>query len=344
MASLKTSKRGMGGVYQRKGSRFWWIRYWVHGRPRWESSKSEDRNVAIQLLATRVARRDRLAGIRPTSLVEALDDYIRDARGRGVRAIPLLEQKARRLVAELGDAPISRITTPAIRDLQEKLAARGLAGGTINGDVSVLRASLKFAAENGYLDRVPIFPRGRKTSAPRAGFLEREDYEAIRRELPAWAADVFDFAYVTGWRRNEVLYLTWNEVDGSVLRLGPGRSKNGEGRVRPITAELEPVLQRRKAARVVGLPFVFHRGGKRISLSFWTSTWRKATTAAGRPKVILHDCRRTAVRNLLRAGVPERVAMELTGHRTRTVFDRYNIVSESDLRTAGEKLGVYLGK
>ena len=86
---------------------------------------------------------------------------------------------------------------------------------------------------------------------------------------------------------------------------------------------------------------VGEKAGHRITESGFNKAWRKARVAAGCPGRIPHDFRRTAVRNLVRAGVPERVAMTLTGHKTRAIFERYNITSPGDLRDAAQRLDAY---
>jgi integrase len=132
----------------------------------------------------------------------------------------------------------------------------------------------------------------------------------------------------------------WN---GGFVRLEPGTTKSGEGRAFPITPAVRRILERRQEytrrceraqARII--PFVFHRKG-RPAKSF-KRTWAKARQQAGLPGLLFHDLRRSAVRNLERAGVSRSAAMKLTGHKTESVYRRYAIVPESDLREAGEKL------
>lgn len=194
----------------------------------------------------------------------------------------------------------------------------------------------------GWLPSSPIFPGRLRESTPRQGFFEHADYLAVRRHLPAPFQDVLDFAYYSGWRKREILELTWAEVDleGSVIRLSPARSKTGLGRILPISRPLAGVLKRRQTRRRKGVEFVFQRDG--VPIRVWRTAFRVACEKAGVPGRILHDCRRTAARNLVRAGVPERVAMMLTGHKSRCVFDRYNIVNERELFSAGEQLAKYL--
>ena len=112
------------------------------------------------------------------------------------------------------------------------------------------------------------------------------------------------------------------------------------GRILPISPPIAEALARRRARRDPDSPLVFHRDG--ITIRRWRTAWRTACQSAGVPTRFLHDCRRTAARNLIRANVPERVAMLLTGHKSRAIFDRYNIIHEQELLDAGDQLVEYL--
>jgi len=154
------------------------------------------------------------------------------------------------------------------------------------------------------------------------------------------------FAYHTGWRKGEILNLRWNQVDlkEKVIRLDPGSTKSGEGRLIALDGELletmQGQLEARKVVTIPGqapslCPFVFHHDGKPIK--DFRAALEGALGKTGLSGKIFHDFRRTAVRNMIRAGIPERVAMMISGHKTRSVFDRYYIVSEQDLKEAARK-------
>ncbi len=169
------------------------------------------------------------------------------------------------------------------------------------------------------------------------------------------------FAFDTGWRINsEVLPLQWRQVDvkAGEVRLDPGTTKNLEGRVFYLTSELKDLLkpQRKTADRIqrrkgIIVQHVFFHdvptkngdvgfcSGHAIAPSGFYHAWCRARLAAGCPSSIPHDFRRTAIRNMVRAGISERVVMKLSGHKTRSVFDRYNVVSDGDLREAARRLG-----
>jgi integrase len=234
------------------------------------------------------------------------------------------------------------ITAALIARYQAVRRQGGVTAATVNRETAALHRMYVIARRSGLLDAVPLFPPRLRENPPRQGFFEYHEYQAVRAHLPAPYQDVLDFAYYSGWRRREITELTWAEVDetGGVIRLDPARSKTATGRVLPISMALRQILDRRVAQRRADQPLVFHRDG--ITVRTWKRCWAKACAAANLPGRYLHDCRRTAARNFVRAGVPERVAMALLGHKTRSVFDRYNIVCERELHDAGERLGAYL--
>lgn len=208
-----------------------------------------------------------------------------------------------------------------------------------------------------YKPHIPLL----REANTRKGFFEADQIASVLAQLPAPLVPMIEFAYITGWRiDSEVKPLQWRQVDfvGSEVRLDPHTTKNDAGRVFPMTDDLGALLETQKSradrlTRACGriVPWVFFRevaegrGGPKHPkpITSFTKAWKAAVTAAGCPGHIPHDLRRTAVRNMVRRGVPERVAMQLTGHKTRSVFERYNIVSEGDLRAAAAQLGGLTG-
>ena len=242
------------------------------------------------------------------------------------------------------DARAAALTTYQIRQYQLARRAAGAATGTINRETSALHRMGTLAVHWGWLDTVPGFPDRLRENPPRQGFFEHPEYLAVRAHLPAPWQDILDLAYYSGWRKNEILGLTWDEIDeaGGVIRLSPARSKTLVGRILPISQPIADALARRRARRDPDSPLVFHRDG--IPVRRWRTAWRTACQAAGVPTRFLHECRRTAARNLIRASVAERVAMLLTGHKSRAIFDRYNIINEQELLDAGDQLVEYLAQ
>jgi integrase len=209
---------------------------------------------------------------------------------------------------------------------------------------------LRLAYEHGKLLRLPVI-RKLKENGPRQGFFEREQYEAVRRRLRPDLQVAVAIAYAFGWRmQSEVLCLERRQLDldAGTLRLDPGTTKNDDGRLvylpPDVKAQLAAQVERvrgleRQTGRII--PYLFphlrgrHRGQRRRD---FRKAWAKACEKAGVAGRLRHDLRRTAVRNMVNAGVSERVAMTVTGHKTRAVFDRYHIVSPGDLQDVARRL------
>jgi integrase len=276
---------------------------------------------------------------------EAASDVVNDYKVNGKRSLADLQRRIdKHLTPYFGNRRLADITTSHVRAfIADRLKAKASAG-EINRELTALKRMFTLAVQAGKMLHKPYIPMLKENNV-RKGFLESEQFRGIVVHLPDALRAVAKFAHITGWRiPSEVLPLEWPQVnfDTGEIRLDAGTTKNGEGRVFPMTAALRELLQKQKdeADRLKAegkiVPYVFHRNGGRIRTIRWA--WNSACAKAGCPGRIPHDLRRTAVRNLVRAGVPERVAMTMTGHKTRSVFERYNIVSDGDLMEAARKL------
>jgi len=276
---------------------------------------------------------------------ELLDDLITEYTVNGRRSLKRAKFSAAHVRSFFGEARAQSLDTARVREYIAQRQTAEASNGTINRELAALKRALTLAVQAGKILRRPHIPMLVENNA-RQGFFERQQLEAVQRHLPETIRPVAAFAYITGWRLSEILSLSWRQVDfaAATVRLEPGTTKNLAGRMFPFTAELRALLEAQRAhtaavqARTERIiPHVFHRDGKAIK-SF-RGAWQSACAAAGIPGRIFHDFRRTAVRNLERAGVPRSVAMQMVGHKTEAIYRRYAIVNDADLRAAALKLG-----
>jgi integrase len=232
------------------------------------------------------------------------------------------------------------------------------ADGSIKLELAALSRAftLAIAAKKLSADARPTFPKIALDNA-RQGFVSHPDFLSLQGKLPNHPKDPVAFLYYSGWRVREMRKIQWKHLDpsGKSLRLLPALSKNKKGRLLPLSGELTAIIKRAKARRRLDCPSIFHHNGKPIGC--FRKAWKTACVATGLGSfiknekgkkkysgLIVHDLRRSCVRHLVQAGVGEKLAMQLTGHKTRNVFDRYNIVSDADLLEASERQQAYLAK
>jgi integrase len=250
------------------------------------------------------------------------------------------------------------ITVDRLKAYQLRRRDQGASVATANRETAMLRRMFSIAIETGRLSRRPVFKMldGEKI---RQGFVEHGDFIRLVAALPEHLRPLIEFLYFGGWRKSAARNLEWKEIDihGRTARLKIEDSKNSEPWVLPLAGRLWEIIQDRVKARRLDCVYVFHDEGTKIG--DFRKAWQSACVAAGlgtfvkqepgggkkekqrqRKKyagLIIHDLRRCAARNLSRAGVSEIVAMKITGHKTASMYRRYRIIDEREIREALEK-------
>jgi integrase len=354
--------RGLGFVYQpiyvdkrtgeRKTAATWWVQYSVRGKRFRESSGSSNRVDAVKLLKRRIGDASQGRTIGPqaekTRFKQLTQMLIDDYRANGRRSLKRIKASVGHLLAFFGDEFAMDITGDRIASYIAYRQDEKAAAATINRELAALKRAFRLGEKVGKVIQRPEISMLREDNR-RKGFFEAEEYRAILNHLPEELKPVIQTAYITGWRiASEILTRQKHHVnlEAGWLRLEPGETKNGEGRNFPLTPELQEILAQqiektREIEHATGriISWLFHRDGNAIR--DFRGAWASACKGAGIAKRIPHDFRRTAVRNLERAGVPRSAAMAMVGHRTESIYRRYAIADEAMLKEGAVKLAAF---
>ena len=224
----------------------------------------------------------------------------------------------------------------------------GRKNSTINRELALLRRAFRLGHQHDpqLVRRVPVIKPPREDNV-REGFLDADKYQLILDALSEDIKPIFVVAYHLGMRTGELLALkrSWVDLSEGLIFVNGRVTKNNSAKTVPIYGEMKPWLEKTLAdgeRNSPRCPWLFSNDGKPVK-SF-KSDWTQARESAGVPELLFHDLRRTAVRNMIRAGVSEKVAMKISGHKTPSMLWRYNITDTRDMKDAGERIEINLNQ
>lgn len=364
--------RGTGSVYRQKGSALWWIKYYRNGKPYRESTHTQDEGKAKDFLKHRLAEITTGSFVGPRTerigVEELAEDFLRDYRINGRKSLCDAEARWRlHLQPFFGNLRAVQVSSDLVARYVDSRQQAGAENATINRELACLKRMFHLGQRMTppKVLRVPVLPKLREDNI-REGFLEDTAYSRLVNACPElWFRVMVELGRTYGWRRGELLHMRVREVDllARTLRLEPGTTKNRDGREVTMTDTTYRLMCLLLAGKKAD-DFVFTRKDgtpvRDIRKTWWAACIRAGVghmicCKCSRPVIgkncdacesdnlkyqglIFHDLRRTAARNLRRAGVAEGVIQKIGGWRTRSVFERYAIVTQSDISDAMKML------
>lgn len=347
-----------GGVYYTRGKKgTYWINYNDRGKETRQSTGTTDKATAIRMLeaATRKVIVRQETGKPPEvpkriTISKALEQFEIEKKLHNTWNDTYISDCGL-LKARFGNILCSAFSKQHYQQYQQekKASCKTSMNSTLNRRLIILTQSIRLCGIT------PLYEKDMKTlhlpePEPRQDYFEPHEFRILLSALPDYAADIALCLYLTGWRISEVAGtrklkkyvpgLLFSEMQGDSIRIPGPRVKNRRAKQLPLTGELLALIEKRKKLKVPGCDYIFHHNGKPV-MEF-RGPWMRACKLAGKPQGRIHDLRRSRARTWIRAGVNERTAMEAGGWRTREIFDRYNIVSDADMKVAQEKAEEYL--
>jgi len=340
----------MGSIYKQKDSRYYWIQYCRGGKVYRESTRSTALEEAKRILKSKEGAiadgRFPDANASKTRIDDLAVLYLKDYTLNRRRSTKEARRYADLITRHFGRMQAADLTTVQLMDYRATRRTEGVSDSTVNRELSALRRMyhLGHTHQPRLVIQVPTIEMVKEHNV-RTGFFEWDEFRALRGALPDHLKVMAMLGYYTGMRKGEILGVGWQQVnlERGVLRLEPGTTKTGRGRLVPLVEGIQEALRQWKDHTIRRYPncsWVCHYNGKRFHSI--RRAWESACQRVGLGGRLFHDLRRTAIRNMVRAGIPERVAMTISGHKTRSVFDRYDIVSERDLVEAAGRLSRYV--
>ena len=325
-----------GHVYKR--GTVYWIKFYSGKKPYYLPAKTKKKKEAETLLSFYLGQvaHGEFKGVwtETLSMQEVFDDFLKDCKRRKLRGLDIVQFHLKPVRAWFEKMKADQVTVLDVKRYKEHRQRQKRAIATVNRELQYLGQALRLAQANGLIEKVPKIRKDAENNA-RQGFFRREDVARLLAALPDDLRDFVLFGYLTGWRKGEISQLQWTYIEGRVLRLPPAISKTKDGRVLVLAGELAKLIERRRAAQIDGVPWVFHRvvqGKPGTPIKEFYRSWLTALKKAGIPDDrIFHDFRRTAVRNMNRAKVPRQTAKKISGHKTDAIYNRYDIVDEDDI-------------
>ena len=370
-------------LFKRPDSKFYWMKWYDFAGTFYRvSTKSTTLRLAKQIARKKeeeLIKGSGIVEIKSLTMKDLVEKVEQDYKKNSRKSLNKVHHRGNTIVDFFKNKRLVAITEIDIDDYIERRLENGRKPGTINRELALIKRGYNLLLEKKMIKQMPVIKMLAEDNV-RTGFFEKWEYNTLMKHSPDYLQPVIQFAYVSGWRREEITNLGWSMVDleAGIITLPVGYCKNKDGRVYPMDEDILELFRnlwtvrhfmlnvkegyeegfkngyksfngKEYGQKVIGLPFwdtnyVFHNKNITNRLKDFHKAWNNACKDAEIVKRLFHDFRRTAVRNLIRSAVPEKIAMEITGHRTRSVFSRYNIVNTEDMKIAVEKQRIYLAK
>ena len=366
--STKKRERGQGSIGKVPGSRFLYIWYYDNaGKQHRESTGSELRSVAQEMLNQRLAAMGRgekspteIKSIRYEDMRQILIDNYREKKigklleekqADGTVKVYPYKRNLKVLDEFFAAMRLDQMDTDVFRAFRKKRRDEGIDDSTINRNLSILRRMMGLTIREKKLQFAkPYFPIVSEAGKVRKGFVTPEQFDKLMSQMPSHLKPYALFLYEDVSRTTAAKDIRWSWVDlkERIVEIPEEITKTGEAQTLPLSDELINMLK--KQFRQDDAPVFdttnFRKEFQKACVAARLGKITKMVSAKGYKweryeGVTPHDFRRSGIRNMVRAGVPEKIAMSISGHKTRAVFDRYNITSTDDVKDAIKTVSRY---